>query len=144
MSAETNKQRTIRWFEEVFTQGNLATVDELAPAAVSHMPSPAPDVIGGEAFKEVVRAFRAGFPDIHFTVEDLIAEGDKVACRVTFTGTHRGDFMGIPATGTLVTVSAIAITRWAGGKEVEAWSEWDAGGLEQRLRAAAAAKASTT
>jgi steroid delta-isomerase-like uncharacterized protein len=140
MTTEDNKRLTARWFEEVFNQGNLATVDELlAPAAVSHMPSPAPDVVGPEAFKQVVRDFRTGLPDLHVALDDLIAEGDQVVTRWTLTGTHRGTFMGIPPTGNRVTATGISIVRFDGGQEIEAWNEWDAGGLGQQLRAAPAA-----
>jgi steroid delta-isomerase-like uncharacterized protein len=70
---------------------------------------------------------------VHFTVEDLIAEGDKVVGRWTFRGTHRGDFMGIPPTGKKVSIMGIAIYRIARGKIAEAWVAWDAMGLMHQL-----------
>jgi predicted ester cyclase len=73
------------------------------------------------------------FPDLHFTIEDQIAEGDKVVNRVTARGTHLGDFRGIPPTGKQVTVAGITIDRIAGGKLVESWTSWDFLGILQQL-----------
>jgi predicted ester cyclase len=77
--------------------------------------------------------FLTAFPDLHFTVEDMIAEGDKVVARITMSGTQQGAFMGIPPTGKHVAFTAIDINRIAGGKSVEHWWEMDALGLMQQL-----------
>jgi predicted ester cyclase len=136
MSAETNKRLMIRWLEEVFNQGNLASVDELAASdAVFHGPYPTPDVVGTDGVKQFVRDFRAGLADPRFTLEVLIAEGDLTAHRVTTTGIHRGELLGIPPTGNPVTMTSMTIFRWNEGRLVEGWDEWDLGGLRQRLRA---------
>ncbi len=94
--SEQNRAIVRRLYEEVFNQGNLGTADELlAPDARSHAgPSPGP-----EGLKRHTSMLRAAFPDLHQSIEDVIAEGDKVVVRTTCTGTHVGEFMGIPPTG---------------------------------------------
>jgi len=72
-------------------------------------------------------------PDGQTTIDDIIAEGDKVAVRATMTGTHQGDFMGIPATGKPVTISGIDVTRFHEGQSVEHWGQWDMAALMQQL-----------
>lgn len=78
---------------------------------------------------------RAAFPDLHVTVEDMVAEGDKVVARVTMSGTHKGEFMGIAPTGKQITVGIIEILRIAGGKVVEHWNVVDSLGMMQQLGA---------
>jgi steroid delta-isomerase-like uncharacterized protein len=80
---------------------------------------------GIEAIKGFYRVFWDAFPDAQLTIEDLVAEDDKVACRFSFTATHAGDFLGIPPTGKRVTVTGITILRFANGKCVERWSSAD-------------------
>jgi steroid delta-isomerase-like uncharacterized protein len=87
------------------------------------------------AMKQMMPAFWTALPDMRYTVEDLIAEGDKVVVRFTFRATHRGEFLGVPATGKVVTVTGISISRLAGGKVVEEWAEEDHLGLLQQLGA---------
>jgi len=77
--------------------------------------------------------FLTAFPDLYFTVEDLIAEGDEVVARVTMSGTQHGAFMGIPPTGKHVTITGIDINRFVGGKSVEHWVEMDTLGMMQQL-----------
>ena len=86
-----------------------------------------------EGIKIVTAMFRGAFPDSYFTVEDMIAEGDKVATRKTFHGTHEGEFMGIPPSGRSVSMGLIDIVRIAEGRVVEHWSEGDSLGLMQQL-----------
>jgi steroid delta-isomerase-like uncharacterized protein len=120
---------------EALNQQNLAGMEELcAPDYVLH----GTGVFGDmdlAAMKQLVTAFVTAFPDAHWTVEDLIAEGDKVVTRYTFRGTHQGELMGIPATGRVVTYTGIYISRLAGGKFVEDWVSFDALGLMQQLGA---------
>jgi steroid delta-isomerase-like uncharacterized protein len=98
---------------------------------VNHsMPAPVP---GPEGFRMVISMFRAAFPDLHITLEDVIGEGDKVATRGYFTGTHQGEFNGIPATGKQVKVSYIDLWRVENGKAVENWVQMDMIGLMQQL-----------
>ncbi len=94
------------------------------------MPDVSPDLQGLKQFVTVVTAV---FPDWHPTIEDMIAEGDKVVVRFTGSGTHKGEFMGIPPTGKQVTITAIAIQRIAGGKIVENWLQADMLGMMQQL-----------
>ena len=100
-------------------------IDELvAPDAVVRTPLPI-DVTGAEALKQIWAMLFSVYPDIHVTVEDLIAEGDKVVARNTVTGTHRGEFMGVAATGKSVTYNEIFIFRFADGRVVETWGVVD-------------------
>ncbi|HXZ05639.1 MAG TPA: ester cyclase [Ktedonobacteraceae bacterium] len=132
MSTEENKALLRRLFEEVWNQGNLATVDELlAPDYVLN--DPALLVRGPEGFKAYVSAFRSAFPDMYATIEDQIAGEDRVAMRFTVHATHKGEFQGIPPTGKQVTLSGIDIQRIADGKIAENWVNLDALGLLQQL-----------
>jgi len=106
----------------------------LTPDTIDHNPSPGQGP-GLEGVKQVFKEFVAAFPDFQLTVEDMIAEGDKVASRLTLRATHRGEFQGVPATGKQVTQTGIDIVRIAGGKVVERWSEFDNLGLLQQLGA---------
>lgn len=121
MSEEENKAKTRRFMEEVFNKGNLTVIDELlAPNFVEHNPFPGYPP-GLEGFRQGIADLRKGFPDIHFTIDDMLAEGDKVVMRSTMTGTNKGAFMGTPATGKQVKVAGIDIVRITGGKAVEHW-----------------------
>ena len=89
--------------------------------------------LGLEGAKAIHKATLLGMPDWHTEIEDLIAEGDKVAARIIMTGTHTGDFFGIPATGKKISFSGIYIVRIANGRIVEHWGEEDSVGLLQQL-----------
>jgi len=136
MSTEENKaiaRRAYETFNQAVSAGNWTALDEVIAAdVVDHYPSPGqgPGLAG---VKQVFEAFRTAFPDLHFSVEDMITEGDKVASRITLYGTHTGDFQGIPPTGKHVTQTGIDILRLAGGKVVERWGEFDNLGLLQQL-----------
>ena len=133
VAAEENKALVRRLFEEVWNQGNLDVIDEIFAADyVGHMPG-SPDIHGPEAGKQFVTMFRTAFPDIKFTVEDQIAEGDKGVTRWTYTATHKGEWMGIPPSGVQVALTGISIDRFAGGKIVESWDNLDDLGLFQQL-----------
>ncbi len=135
MSAEENKALVRRWIEEGWDQGNVAIIDELAaPDFVDHHLAPGlpPNADGHKAWIQVARA---GFPDLQLTIEDMIAEGDKVVARMTVTGTQTGEFMGLPPSGKPVSVTAIGISRIADGKSVEYWEDFDALGLMQQIGA---------
>jgi steroid delta-isomerase-like uncharacterized protein len=131
MSAEENKANDRRFFE-AWNQGNQAIVDELcAPNYVLHDPDTT--VRGVEEFKQYIASNRTAFPDGHFTIEDQIAEGNMLATRWTFRGTHQGELRGVPPTGKQVTVTGIGIYRIEGGKFEESWVNFDVLGLLQQL-----------
>ena len=132
-STEANKASMRRFYDEVFNKKNRAAIDEfIDPQQVDH--AAPPGTPGGlEGAKHTVTMYLTAFPDLHFTVEDLIAEGDKVVARLTTRGTQQGVFMGIPPTGKHVTVTGIDINRLAGGKSVEHWLNMDTLGLLQQL-----------
>ena len=133
--SEENKALARRYVEEAINKGNLAVIDELtADDFVEHNPFPG-QAPGVEGEKQLISMMRAAFPDLHSTIEDVIAEGDKVVLRATTRGTHKGEFMGIPPTGKQVTVTEIHIVRFANGKGVDHWGEVDMMGMMQQLGA---------
>ena len=130
---EANKTILRRFFEEIYNQGDLHVADEIV--AVNYLnhnlvPGESP---GREGLKEFVAYLRRTFPDLRITVEDQVAEDDKVTTRFTITGTQQGEFAGIPPTGKPVTVSALNIHRIRAGKIREGWLNWDALGMMQQL-----------
>jgi steroid delta-isomerase-like uncharacterized protein len=137
MSAEEHKRISRRIVDEAFAQGKVEVIDELVAAdfvnlAISGPPGLPP---GREGVKELVRFYRTAFPDATVTVDDQIAEGDKVVTRYTARGTHQGDFAGMPATGRQFTSTGITIDRIEGGKIVESWNEFNQFALLQQLGA---------
>jgi predicted ester cyclase len=139
MSAEENRAKVRAFWEEGMNKGNLAAVDDLvAPTEITHFASAPPGRGTPEMAKEFIVDTRAAFPDLRVTVEDLLAEGDKVVNRVTMRGTQTGELNEPPVgrlspTGKQVTYTAIAINRFAGGKSVEVWSVGDDLGCWQQL-----------
>ena len=133
MSTEDNKALMRRFLEEVFNKQNLAAIDEfIAPNHVDHtLPPFLPTT--PEGTKRAISMFLTAFPDVHLTVEDMIAEGDKVVTRYTSRGTQKGAFVGIPPTGKQMTVSSIVIARIADGKIAEEWGLDDQMGMLQQL-----------
>ena len=122
-----------RLFEEL-DEGNAEFVREFfAPDAKSYTPSGSAVPASREELLDRTRTFLHGFPDLHHTVEDVIAEGDKVTIRFTARGTHQGDFGGIPATGNGMELSVISIMRFEDGKVIEQRQETDALGMMQQL-----------
>jgi len=138
MHVDENKV-LVRRYLEAFHAGNLAAIDELFPAHyIRHIPAYWPEPgRGPEHIRQVISGFRNAFPDLHFTVEDQIAEGETVVTRWTVYGTHKGELRGfardIPPTGKQVTVTGIIIDRFVGGKFIESWITWDVLGLLQQL-----------
>jgi predicted ester cyclase len=134
MSAEENKAVVRRYndlFAECWRTGEVDILDEvLAPEFVYHSPGAPPD-LGG--FKQSLLMLSAAFPDMRGTVEDLFAEGDKVADRITWQATHEGELMGIPPTGNTVRGTEMHISRIADGMIVERWGEGDNLGMMQQL-----------
>ena len=120
MSSEVNKTVYRRTFEEVFNQGNLALVDELvAPDFLNHEVPPGMNNRGPDSTRQAVRMLRTAFPDLHVTIEELVAEGDTVAGRVTMSGTHLGPFQGIAPTGRSFEQAQMHFVRFRDGKSIE-------------------------
>jgi predicted ester cyclase len=133
MGTQENKASATRFLDEVINKGNVAVVDELSGANfVDHQAPPGvPPTI--EGIKGYITMFRAAFPDLHYTLEDSIAEGDRVVQRATAHGTMKGDFMGMPASGRSATWSEIHITRYENGKAIEHWAVVDQLGMLAQL-----------
>jgi len=131
--SEENKALFRRFVNELINNKNLELLGELmATGYVEH--DPAPGVSPGlDGMKEMMGMFFAAFPDLNATIDMLVAEGDLVAGRMTTTGTHTGDFMGIPATGKRVTFTETHIVRIANGKAVEHWGNQDDMAMMQQL-----------
>ena len=122
-----------RVWDEVWHQGNFRVMDKLFdPHFVRHDLDPK-DGQGREQNEQLIRRMRATFPDLHFSVDDVIASGDKVATRYHFEGTHLGDALGFPPTGKKAGYTGMLIQRFANGKIVEQWTEWDALNLFEQL-----------
>jgi steroid delta-isomerase-like uncharacterized protein len=134
MSAQENNKALVRRFvDEVQSAGNIDAIDELcSPEFVNHSAPPGLPA-DCEGIKIVTAMFREAFPDSYFTVEDMIAQGSKVATRKTFHGTHEGEFMGLPPSGKTVTMGLIDIVRISDGRVVEHWSMGDELGMMQQL-----------
>lgn len=126
-----------RWFNEVWNQGREETIDELcAPEAIGHgLGEGDADTHGPAGFRIFLHNMRTAFPDVHFTIEDTIVQGDKAVVRLIFKGTHIGDGLGLPPTGNSVTLAGIVIVRVAAGQITEAWNSWDQLGLLRQIGA---------
>jgi steroid delta-isomerase-like uncharacterized protein len=138
--SEENKQLVRDFFEEVWNKKNFDYLEEIySPDFVLHAlwqntsAGGAIEATGIEPAKKVIAGWQQGFPDISVTVDDQIADGDKVASRHTSRGTHTNAFMGMPPTGKSATITGMTITRIVDGKIVEAWTSWDALGMFEQL-----------
>ena len=124
------------WFENLWNKGDETTIDTMlhVDGVVHGLPTPDGQPIRGpEAFKPFYRQFRTAFPDFRYTIDDQIAEGDKVVSRLTGQGTMKGAFAGMPATGKHATWSEIHISRFTNGKVVEHWGTVDQAGMLKQL-----------
>ena len=136
MNLDHNKTIIRRYFEEAWNQGRLDLLDEIvAPNYVNHDPAVPGLPAGPQGLKPILAGFRAAFPDLHFTIEDLIAADDEVVTRWTMRGTHQGEFAGLAPTGKRVTTGGIQIERLVNGQIVEHWRKSDDLGLMQQLGA---------
>jgi steroid delta-isomerase-like uncharacterized protein len=128
-----------RWFEEVLSQGDMDALDSICAechpqfAVVRGVMEPAP--LGMSGLKSLITGLRGAFPDLEATVEEQIAEGDKVVTRVTMRGTQRGEFQGMPATGKSFTIPGVSIWEVRGNLLIQEWVSWDALGMMQQLGA---------
>jgi steroid delta-isomerase-like uncharacterized protein len=129
-----NKTIVRRLYEEVWNQLRFDVLEEItSPDEVNH-PYPGYVPIGGpEAGKQFIMDYHASFPDLKITINNLLAEADKVAVHYTVRGTHQGAFLGIPATGKQVAVDGMGFFRIANGRIVETWFQWDRMGVLQQL-----------
>ena len=137
MLGEGNKELARRFMDEVWNKGNLGFIDQVTSSNfVSHDPaSPENSGSGVESVRRFAEMYRSAFPDIQMTVEDVIAEGDKVVTRWTVRATHQGELLGIPPSGNRVEVTGISIDRLEGNKFVETWSNYDTLGMMQQIGA---------
>jgi steroid delta-isomerase-like uncharacterized protein len=131
--SEANKALVRRFTEEILNRANPAAVDELLADDFRLYFASRPEPLDRAGFLQALAPFWTGFPDIRFAIEDLIAEGDRVAARFRMTGTHRGEFQGRPPTDKAAQWSGIAIFRLAAGRIVEEWPMPDVWGLLQQL-----------
>jgi len=132
MSSQQNITVAERFIEEVWRQGQIDKIDELFSADyVDHSFGPHP--AGRDDLKQFVAMFRQAFQDLEYELHQMLAEDDEVASRDTVHATHKGAFMGIPATGKRVSVSAMHFLRFENGKIVEHWGITDVAGLMQQL-----------
>lgn len=132
--SEGNKTIARRYFEEAVNKGMLSVVGEIvATDHITH--GGVASARGPENVKRRITTMRTAFPDVNYTIDDLIAEGDKVVIRYTARGTHRGAFLGTAPTGKRLTWAGIGIVRVVNGKMVEEWISWDRFGIMQQLGA---------
>lgn len=134
--SEQNKAVAKRWVEEIWNSGDFSSADEYVAEDIHFRSSQAPAFNGIGTLKEMVAGNRAAFPDGHFTIDETIAEGNAVAHRWTFHGTHQGEFLGVPATGKKVEVTGTAVTHVRDGTIVEHLADVDMLSILQQIGAA--------
>ena len=133
MSAD-NKAIVRRLYEEVWNKRKLEVINEIiSPSHALQGPNFSGSSVGPEAYKRQVLLFLTGYPDLDWTIEDIIAEKDKVVACWSISGTHKGDYMGVPATNKKVSVDGMTIHHIANGKIMDSYSNWDALGMMQQL-----------
>lgn len=131
---EQNRRLIERYFEEVWNQGKLDALNELMhPAYVNHSPGLPDPQPGPAGLKPIVAAMRAGLPDMHYTIEDMVIAPDKVAVRVILRATHTGDLFGMAPTGRRIEVEQMQIERIEDGRIIEHWRRTDDIGLLRQL-----------
>ena len=129
--SEDYKRIVRRVYDEVIGQGKLEVADEIVAAGcVDHE---MPGVQGPDALKQVTAMFRSAFPDFKMTMDDAIVDGNQIAVRFTATGTHQGEFAGVPATGKSISIGGVDILRFENGMVVEHWGYSDQMGLMQQI-----------
>jgi len=136
MTTEQNKALVRQLVEEIFNRGNMSIVDEVfAPDFVEREELPPRMPRDREGIRQMSAMLRSAFPDFKATIDDIVAEGDKVVIRQTWSGTQKGEWMGMPPTGKSVSFGVIDIIRIADGKFVEHWGQMDSMGMMQQLGA---------
>ena len=133
MTPDANKQTIREFFQQVWNQGDEAAIERfIAEDAAGNDPDFG---TGREGFKRQWRKWRAAFPDLHFAIDEIIAEGDTVVARWTLTGTHRGPFLGVSPTGRTIRVRGMSLDQLQDGVLVSGFDGWDNLGLRQQLGA---------
>src|ERR1700746_1789285 len=132
-TTESNKAVAHKFLEEVINQNRMERADDLVVEDFVELDPLPGQRQGREGLKEVLGMMRAAFPDIHWVVEEMVAEGDTVASRFTWTGTHRGEFLGVPATGRGVAGKGVVMDQLAGGKMSKSRILMDSFGMMQQL-----------
>lgn len=138
MKLEDNKQVMNRFTQFINTASEKLAEELISPDAVFHVPGRAEPVRGPAGYLEIIGMMRGGFPDIQWTLEEMVTEGDMVAARFTMRGTHRGTFFGVPPTSKAIQVQAMNFYRLSGGKFVEERGQPDLLSLLQQIGAAPA------
>jgi predicted ester cyclase len=135
MSVEENKAVARRWNDEIWNKGNIAAVDEIMATNFVWLNAPPGVPSDLKGYKQYQTESLSSFADMNCTIEDMVAEGDKVAVRWTWSGKHTGEYMGIAPTGKRVTMTGVSIIHIVGGKIVEEWDEADNLGFMAQLSA---------
>lgn len=135
METEANKALVRNFMQRAFNEGDLSAVNETTAGGIDHQEPEGTNFTAH--LKAVVAMLRKAFPDLHFEIHDMLAEGDLVAFRSTMTGTQRGPFQGLPPTGKSISVAHMHFLRVINGKATDLWHVWDTTGLMQQLGASA-------
>ena len=134
MSTEMNQQLLREFVEEVWNRGRLERIpDYVSSDYVLHHPSC--PIRGVEALAGMIAQYRVGFPDLDLKVEEMLADGDRLAVRYTLIGTHYGTLSGFEPSGRSVTIPGLSLVRWVDGKQQEEWSQWDSSSALQQIGA---------
>ena len=135
MSTENNKHLMNRFVEFINTASEQLGGELISPDAIFYVPGQPEPMRGTAGYLAIIGMMRSGFPDIQWTLEDSVAEGDKVAGRFIMRGTHQGAFFGVPPTGKLIKVQAMNFYRFSNGQIVEEYGQPDMFGLLQQIGA---------
>lgn len=135
MTVEANKLTMQRFVEFINTASENLAQELISPNAVFHVPGRSEPMRGPEGYLAIIGMMRDGFPDVQWTLEEMVADGDKVAARFIMRGTHQGTFFGVPSSGKKIAVQAMNIYRLSDGKVVEEHGQPDMLGLLQQIGA---------
>jgi steroid delta-isomerase-like uncharacterized protein len=143
MSEQVNKAIVRRVYQEILSKGNFEVIDLFFHERYVYHEPGTPEVHGPDGIRQLLLAYRTALPDMSAELEDMVSEGDKVAHRFTIRGTHRGDLLGVPATGKQVEFTGILISQFDDGKIIEEWENLDTLGLLQQIGAVAVSEDGT-
>ena len=131
--SEQNKALVRRMIEELVNKGNFSLLDELVASDYAYYEPTVGEIRGSNGYKSLVSMYRSAFPDVTLSINEQIAEGDKVVTHWTARGTHQGELMGVPATGKQVTVQGVVISRIENGKLIQDFETYDVHGMMRQL-----------